>query len=70
MAFDLALLGETESINPYSVPIRKASTLWQEVAENLNKSNLEMKATGRNCSLRVKTLLKSFREEEAISIKA
>jgi hypothetical protein len=68
--FDLALLSETESVNPYSASKQKSGPLWDDVAQNLINSNLEMPVNGRRCRERVTQLLKEHIQHEALSLKA
>ena len=37
LKFDLALGMEVDSINPYSVSMKKGKSRWEEVASNLRK---------------------------------
>ena len=66
----LALLRETESINPFSVPTAKSISLWDEVAVNLQSCPLQMKVTGRSCRERVSKLIAEFKGDESRSLKA
>jgi len=68
--YDLALLSETISANPFSVTKLKAKPLWEEVATALRESNLNMKVSERLVRERVSKLLSKFRKAEALSFKS
>jgi len=68
--FDEALLSETVTTNPFSVPKLKAKPLWEAVAKSLQECQLKMEVSERGARERVTKLLTEFRKGEALSIKA
>lgn len=66
--FDINLLNEVELFNPYSHNNQKQ--LWEEVAQALFQSALNMKVTGRSCRERTSELLKIHRRGELASIRS
>lgn len=65
--YDLFLLGEVNSRNPFAFNNQKP--VWIDVAEVLQKCELKMKVTDRSCRERVAELLKNFRKNELTSIR-
>lgn len=68
--FDLALLSETQTLNPFSVSKSKSKSVWDEVAKNLNACDLKLDVNHRQCRDRVTLLIKEFRGQEALSVKS
>ena len=68
--YDLALLSETESVNPFTVPVSKSGTFWEQIAYNLVNSNLKLPVCARRCRERVTELLNEHNGKEALSVKA
>lgn len=66
--FDLLLLAEVNSKNPYAFNNQKP--YWMDVAKCLQDSQLKMKVTDRSCRERVDELLKSHRKNEDKSNRA
>ena len=66
--YDLQLLSEVNSRNPYSLSNQKE--IWQNVAKALQNSYLKMKVTGRSCRDRVTELLKNYHKDDYKSIRA
>lgn len=65
--YDLILLGEVESKNPYA--FNKQKGVWFEIANVLQNCALKMKVTDRSCRERVTELLKSHRKSELASVR-
>lgn len=63
--YDIALLSETESFNPFVT--KKNADVWKQVATKLKESQLKMPVTDRSCRERVQKLLEQFRQEEEFS---
>jgi hypothetical protein len=71
VSHDIALLLQTESVNPFSVSKKKAKPIWEEVASKLQQADVQLAGVNsRNCRERVEVLLKEFRAEEQLSIKS
>lgn len=60
--YDMSLLYETESRNPFAFNNQKPK--WVEIAKVLQDGPLKMKVTDRSCRERVTELLKVHRKEE------
>lgn len=62
LKYDLLLLTEVESKNPYACYNQKP--VWIDVASALQQGVLQMKVTERSCRDRVTELLKLHRKDE------
>lgn len=60
--YDISLLSEVESRNPYAFQNQKP--VWVEVAEVLQEGPLKMKVSDRSCRERVSELLKTHRKDD------
>lgn len=61
----MALLTEVETINPFAFKNQKQA--WDEIAKNLQNSDLKMAVTERSCRDRMNMLLKDFKKDENLS---
>jgi len=68
--YDIALLSETESVNPFTVSSMKAGVFWDQIAYNLEHSTLKLPVNARRCRERVTQLLREHSANEALSVKA
>ncbi len=66
--YDHFLLLEVQTRNPFS--FKKPKTVWEDVANTLQESELKMKVNSRNCRERVTELLKRHRKEEGEIIRS
>lgn len=66
--YDLFLLLEVQSRNPYS--FKKPKAIWEDIAKTLRECELKMKVTERSCRERVVELLKKHRKEEGQIIRS
>jgi hypothetical protein len=63
--YDIALLTEVESLNPFAYKVAKK--IWNDIATNLMESEMNMSVTERRCKDRTMLLLKGFKKDEGIS---
>lgn len=68
LKYDLQLLCEVESQNPYASD--KPKEVWTLIAKILREGALKMKVTERSCRERVNELLKNHRKNELKSLQA
>lgn len=66
--FDIMLLGEVQTQNPFAFKIQKP--VWVDIAKVLQEGPLKMQVTDRSCRDRVIDLLKTHRKEENESARA
>jgi len=68
--YDLALLAEVESINPFAFAGKEQKAAWNDVAVKLQTCLWKMAVTGRSCKDRLKILMDDFRRDENLSNRA